>query len=95
MAVEGVDGRLGLFAAVHLDETETARAVGVAVLDDLRRANGAVGREQVLEIVVVKTVRQVADVQLLGHAGPPSEKSRKTSRTHRGRMPSHETLQVS
>src|SRR5262249_17254350 len=73
-AVQGVQGRLGLLARVQLDEAEGLGAARVPVLDDLGRLDGAVRRKQVFQIAVGHAIRQVADVQLLSHDGPPSQK---------------------
>src|SRR5262249_6840913 len=66
-AVEGGDGRLGLLVAAHLAEAEPLGPAGVAVHDHLRRLDGAVRPEQLLQRAVGDAVGQVADVQLLAH----------------------------
>jgi hypothetical protein len=62
LAVHGLDGRLGLGVAAHLDKAEALAAAGVAVLDDLRAADGAVLREPLLEVRARHTVLEIANV---------------------------------
>src|SRR5690242_4201519 len=45
LAVEGLDGGLGLLVAAHLHEAEASRLAGLPIRDHLCRLNGAVGRE--------------------------------------------------
>src|SRR5262245_9483803 len=65
--VEAVDRRLGLGVTAHLDEAEPLGTSGVAVHDHLRRGDGAVGREDLLQPAVGHGVREVPDVQFLAH----------------------------
>ena len=69
LAVEGGDGGLGLLVAAHLDEAEALGPPRVPVHDDLRRLDGAVLIEHLLQIAVGHRVGQVAHVQLLAHLG--------------------------
>src|SRR4051794_3243278 len=62
LAVEGGDGGLRLGVAAHLDEAEALAAAGVAVLDDFRALDGAVLREQLLEVRAGGVVAEIADV---------------------------------
>src|SRR5205085_2314363 len=67
------------------DKAEAFRAAGVAVHDDLRGLNGAERSEQVLQIAVGHAIGEITDVQLLGHKGPPSNRSRTTYEPTLGR----------
>src|SRR5262249_26525512 len=73
LAVERLDGRLGLLVAVHLDETEPLGPARVPVHDDLGGLHGAVRLEQLQQVAVGHAVGQVAHVQLLAHGGPPEK----------------------
>jgi len=75
LAVQGGDGRLRLLVVVHFDKAEPLGAAGVPVHDDLGGLDRAVRCEEVLEIAVGSAIRQVADIQLLAHFGPPTEKT--------------------
>jgi hypothetical protein len=73
-AVQGVNGRLGLIIIAHLDKAEAFRATRVSVHDDLGGLDRTMRRKHVFQIGVRHTVRQVSDIQLRSHVGPPSEK---------------------
>ena len=49
LAVEGVDGGLGLGVVLHLDEAEAAAPAGLAVAQDLGRPDAADIARTVLE----------------------------------------------
>jgi len=61
-AVHGLDGLLGFRARAVLDEAEAARLAAVAVDDDARGLDVAVGRESVPEILITRVVREIAYV---------------------------------
>src|SRR5262249_50657506 len=67
LAVEGLDGRLGLLLGLHFHEAEALGSPRVPVHADLGRLHGAVRLEQLRQFVVGDLVGQVADVQLLAH----------------------------
>src|SRR5262249_2945884 len=73
LAPEGGDGGPGRPATAYLDEAEPLGPAGVAVHDDLRGLDGAVGPEQLLQIAVGNAVGQVAHVQFPAHGGPPGK----------------------
>jgi hypothetical protein len=73
-AVQGVNGRLGFITIAHLDKAKAFRATRISVHDDLSGLNGAMRREHVFQIGVGHTIRQVSDIQLHSHVGPPLEK---------------------
>src|SRR5262249_51281338 len=86
-AVEGGDGRLGLGVVAHLDKAEPLGPAGVAVHDHLRRLDGPVLPEQLLQVAVGHAVGQVAYVQLLAHEGPPQRVVRHGAVASAGRRP--------
>ena len=88
--IQGVNGCLGLFGVCHLDKAEPSGAAGVPVRDDLGRIDLAKLLKHPLQIAVGRVKRQVADVQLLSHVGPPTEKTRDPSKAHSGLLLSHE-----
>src|SRR5438445_659946 len=92
--VEGRDRGLRLIAIVHLDKAKAFRAAGIPIHDDLGRLHRTVRHKQILQIAVGHLIGQVADIQLLGHAGPPSKKSRETSQAHSGPVLSHEKASI-
>jgi len=49
LAIQGRDGDLRLLGAAHLDKAEPLRAAGVAIHDDLRRFDGPVRGEHLLQ----------------------------------------------
>src|SRR5579862_9404293 len=63
LAVEALDGLRGI-GARHLNETETARAAGVAVGDDAHGLDGAVLSKQLAHFGVGSGERQVANIDL-------------------------------
>src|SRR5208282_770492 len=71
--VEGIDRLLCFGAAAHLDKAEAFRAVCLTVHDDLSGLNRPMRRKHVFQIGVRHTIRQVSDIQLRSHVGPPSE----------------------
>jgi hypothetical protein len=73
-AVQGVNGRLGLIIIAHLDKPEAFRAARVPIHDDLGGLNRTMRRKHGLQIGVRHTIRQVSDIQLRSHNGPPSGK---------------------
>src|ERR1700732_4084339 len=80
-----------LLVTGHFDKAEAFRAAGLPIHDDLGRLNSAVRLKQILQIAVGHPKRKVADVQLLGHSGPPWEKTPcKASSAQSGLLPSHE-----
>src|SRR6185369_12430712 len=61
-AVEGAHRLLGV-AVGHLDEAEALRGAGVAIGDDARGVDAAVGLEEGAEGAVVHGIGQIADVE--------------------------------
>src|SRR5918998_2428002 len=61
-AVECGNGRLRFLVAAHLHKAEPFRSPRVAILDHLRRAHAAVGREQLFQVTVTDAVTQVANI---------------------------------
>ena len=66
-AIEGLDGLLGLLVVGHFDETEAARAVGLAIDNHLGLDDGAELAEQFDQIIAGDAPGQVADVDILRH----------------------------
>ncbi len=62
-----VDRGLGFRVVAHLDEAEAAGTAAELVDDDLAAGDGPVGREQLDEVVAGGVVREVPDVNVLGH----------------------------
>lgn len=71
LAVECVHRLLATIG--HLNETEAARAIRLAVHDDLCRKHLAIAAEQLLQLIRRRVVRQVSDVKLLGHGLAPCD----------------------
>jgi len=72
VAIQGLDGLSRFGTARHLDEAEAFRATGISVHDHLGRLNRTMRCKHVFEIDVGNTIRQIPNIQLRGHAGPPS-----------------------
>src|SRR5690606_14628201 len=70
--VEAVDGGLRLGIAAHLHEAEALAAPRLAIRDDLGALDGAVLREQLLQVRAVHAVREIPDVQFLAHLLTPA-----------------------
>src|SRR5438046_2460585 len=67
LAVELLDGLLGLAVRTHLHEAETTRPSGLAIGDDRNRLAGPRLRKQVLEVLVIDVEAEIADVQFSAH----------------------------
>src|SRR5688572_13689485 len=65
--VELRDGSLGTLIGGHLDKRETTRPAGFTIADDVDRLDRTGLGKQLLEIVLVRFVGNIADVQLLTH----------------------------
>lgn len=89
-AVQRTNGGLSLLIAAHLDKAETLGAAGFPIANDLSRFDRTELLKQPLQITVGRVIGQVADVQLLRHAGTPPKRIRNTGKAHCGRMLSHE-----
>src|SRR4030095_11485199 len=61
------DGVLRIVIRRHLDERETARAAGVAIAHDFDSFEMARLGEQILKILLIRIVRNVADVEFSTH----------------------------
>src|SRR3989441_2675190 len=70
LAVELLDGRIGLLGRRHLHEAESARAPGVTVHDDRGRLDGADLGEDLAQPLVRRREGQTADEELLCHGAP-------------------------
>src|SRR5690606_35182410 len=66
-AVQRRDGGLGFLIGVELDEPKPLAATGVSVHHDLSAPNRSERAEQLLQLGIVYTVAQVANVQLRAH----------------------------
>lgn len=64
LAIEGIDGGLGLGSLGHLDESEASRLVGVAVLDDGHQRHFSVCSERLAQIVLGCCKRQIPYVNV-------------------------------
>src|SRR5262245_17917220 len=67
VAVQLLDGALGLLGRVHLDEAEAAGLSGGPVGDDRGRLDGARTREEVVQLLVGCGKGQVPHEELLAH----------------------------
>jgi len=80
LAVQGVDGAIGVFVALHLDEGETARLARKAVTNEIdTRGSNAYLREPFLKLLFRRGKRKIADVELL-HLPTPSARNPSKSR---------------
>ena len=71
LAVEAVHRVLATIG--HLNETEAAGSIRLAVHDDLCRKHLAVAAEQLVQLIRRRVVRQVSDVKLFGHGLAPCD----------------------
>jgi hypothetical protein len=62
LSIQGGDGGLGFFIGAHFDEPEALASAGVAVVDDLRRHDGPVLTEQLLEFRAIDLIAEVPDI---------------------------------
>ncbi len=67
LAVERLNGSLGLIVVGHLDESEAFGPAGVAIVNDLSGRDLAVLTKQLLKFRAIHLVAQVPDIQLLTH----------------------------
>lgn len=71
--VQVANRTIGVLGASHLDETESARAAGVAICDELDLDDiPAVLAEQLADLVVVCAEGKIADIQSRTHARTPA-----------------------
>src|SRR5437762_12661231 len=75
LTVQAGNRRLSFLVIAHLDKAEAFRAAGVPVHDDLGRLHRAVRSKHCFQIAVGYPIREIADVQLLAHCGPPVKKA--------------------
>src|SRR5699024_7741592 len=69
LAVQALDSRLCFGIAAHFHKAETLGATSVALHHDLCTLHSAEFGERLLEVVVAESVRQVAYIQFVAHAG--------------------------
>src|SRR5262245_33177264 len=65
--VQRLDRRLSGFLRLHLDERESSRPAGHLIAHDVDRVDRSDRREDLLEPVLVRTERKVADEQFTPH----------------------------
>ena len=80
LAVQGVDGAIGVFVTLNFDEGETARLARETVTNeiDTRRGNAYL-RKPLLKLLFRRGKRKIADVELL-HLPTPSARNPSKSR---------------
>jgi hypothetical protein len=81
LIVQAFDGRLSFLRTVHFDEAETFRPSRIAIHNDLRRFDRPKRCEHGLQIGIAHAIREITDIQLLRHGGPPSKKITRSSAT--------------
>jgi hypothetical protein len=67
VAIEALNGFLCGFFGHHLDEPETLRTIRFAILDDCHILNIPSLREQITELALCRSIRQIPDIQFLAH----------------------------
>jgi len=67
LAIQGLDSGIGAFLGIHGYKSETARAAAEFVHDDIYFENSAMGREEVLELVLGCVEGKVSNKQFRTH----------------------------
>jgi hypothetical protein len=80
LPVQGIDGAIGIFIALHFDEGKTARLAREPITNQIdARGSNAYLREPFLQLLFRRGKRKIADVELL-HLPTPSARNPSKSR---------------
>src|SRR5262245_55435031 len=59
LAVEALDGRVGVLSAIHLHKPKAARLAGELIHDDVDRGDGSHLAEQILQVGIGRIKREI------------------------------------